>query len=65
MTMSVSEIEEQAFDLHAHAILEQTLETSRAEGGQGAHQLVRLVEALMIGEFVQKFEDRALGRRLA
>ena len=65
MTVPVGEIEEQAFDLHAHAILEQTLETSCAEGGEGAHQLVRLVEALMIRQFVQKFEDGALGRRLA
>ena len=33
MSVPIGEIEEQAFDLHAHAILEQALQPSRAEGG--------------------------------
>ena len=59
----VGEEEEQAFHLHILAIGEECLQAGRAQCRQALHHHVDLMEALAIGQFIEKFEDRTLGRR--
>ena len=54
--------EEQPFDFHAAAFLEQGFEKPRAKIGETFEYCIDIVKAFMDRQFIQHFEDRPFGR---
>ena len=54
--------EEQPFDFHAAAFLEQVGEKPRSQIGEAFEYRIDIVKAFMRRQFVQHFEDRPFGR---
>ncbi len=50
--------EEEALHLYASAADKQLLQPPRSKIAQSFHQHIDLMEAFMIGQFVEKLEDR-------
>ena len=62
MRMAIGEEKEQSLHLHAAAIFKQLLQPTRAQIGQPFHQHIGLMEAFVLGQFVEQLEDGALRR---
>jgi len=60
--MAVGEEEEEPLDLYIAAVFEKLLKLPRSQIRKPLHQHVGLMEALVLGQFAQQFEDRALRR---
>jgi len=62
MLVPVGKEEEQALHFDTAAIEEEFLKAARAQIRKTSDQLVDLMEALAIGQFIEEFQHRSLGR---
>jgi hypothetical protein len=60
--MAVGEEEKEALDFDAATAFEKRLEASRAQTGETFEDFVDLMKGFAVGQFVEEFEDGALGR---
>lgn len=54
--VTVGEEEEQPLDLYVTAVRQELLQLARTEVGESFHQLVDLMKAFAVGQFVHQFE---------
>lgn len=62
MLMPLGKHEEEPFHFHRLARFKKPLQSSRPQRRKAAHQRVHLLEALVVWQFIQEFEQSALWR---
>jgi hypothetical protein len=61
MFVAIGKHEEQALHLDAAATLQQSGKAAGTQRGEPLKHHIEIVEAFMVRQFVQRFEDRAFG----